>query len=673
MNLEQELHRLSKVNPSSKFSKKAKLRLMHQIAIQDSERVWLRALFNVRQVNPNRSWVSLARKRLLSRVQVKPETATSWIAWMRRTTASALAMVIAVTAVLFSVGSKQPVNASDNTYLEVKMGQVEVKRADKLDWLTVSENTELSAGDLVRVPNNAMATIYFFDDSQIRLSDNSLLLISRTESSPGFGQQGIIEVALHQGRAWVQTLNVEDDFARFSLVTREAIISAINSSFDVSTDWFEPTEVRVFKRSVKVEALNSINREVIAEGRLSTGEQIILSENNKGKQDTLAALASIEPVSQKTKLQSWVMQNLEGDQLHLSDLKDREWIRLQAATKVLPGDFLYPIKRAKERLSLALSFGSSAIADAQIDIANQRLAESIVLIQKGQRSKAKAVLADYSEIIDDISKLAQKSEQVKQDFSNKVVASKQKVLLAALPSDAKVGLVKQALDKSEELLAKNPLEKAEVRLQNALDNLASVQEFVANGDLKSAQETLINQDVTALDVLKVAENLEDEEKKKALYARLLEAQYAQQHLLNQIKEVASSAQSDEIFAKLIENTNQKLEAGIKTTVSVVLPIIPDVLVADTTPLPELDKITAFVEKVNIYRTSRGQENQIARLLKQNPQQARDIDFLRAVRDKFKGVARKAINQRMVVLQKQLKASKNRRVKLKIDRSKRLRD
>lgn len=673
MNLEDQLRRLPKVNPSVKFRQTAKDRLMHQIKIQESESLWVEFLSRFKLVQPNRLWVKQAKRRLFHQIENTAPSPVSILAWLKKTTASALAMLIAVTAVLFSVGTKQPVSAADNAYLEVEKGHVEVKKADRIEWLAVTENIELTAGDLVRVADDASAVVHFFDDSVIRLADNALLLISRAESSPGFGQQGIIEVALHQGQAWVQTLNVDDEYAKLSLVTREAIVSAINSSFDVSTNWFQPTEVRVFKRSVNVQALSAANREVIAEGTLNTGEQVVLPSQLSEPADSLAALAPIEPIKELVKTQSWVAENLKNDRLHLANLKDREWIRMQAATGALPGDLLYPVKRAKERLSLALSFSDSSIADAKINMANERLTESIVLIQKGEQAKAKQVLADYRGVVDEINALAQKSKQVKQAFSNRVVASKQKVILAALPSEVEVGIVKQALDKTEELLAEDSVEKAEIQLQNALDNLANVQEFVAEGDFKSAQETLVSHDVTALDVLQVAEKLEDEEVQKALYKKLIQAQYTQRHLLTEIEAAAQKSEAGDVFAKLIENTNQKLAAGIKTTVAVVEPIIPDVVVAENTPLPTNEKVMAFIEKVNIYSTSTGQYNQVVRLLKQNPKQARDIDFLATIRDELQGSARRYVNQRMAELEKQLKSSKDRRVQLKIDRSKNLRD
>ncbi len=96
-------------------------------------------------------------------------------------------------------------------------------------------------------------------------------------------------------------------------------------------------------------------------------------------------------------------------------------------------------------LSLALGFGQEKQANAHIKMANQRLQESIVLIEQGHMDKARLSLMEYQNIV---RQLAQENEDQGGDLeelNNRVVATHQKALIAALPGDSQIGIVKQAL------------------------------------------------------------------------------------------------------------------------------------------------------------------------------------------------------------------------------------
>jgi hypothetical protein len=67
-----------------------------------------------------------------------------------------------------------------------------------------------------------------------------------------------------------------------------------------------------------------------------------------------------------------------------------------ASAQVLPGDFLYPIKRAQENLQLTISLNSASQAHLRLEFANRRINEAIVLIQKNRPSAIDQVLADYN-------------------------------------------------------------------------------------------------------------------------------------------------------------------------------------------------------------------------------------------------------------------------------------
>ncbi len=660
--------------PSAKFCRHAKGRLMHNIILNKRESWLVKLLNKMTPVNPSSHFIRSARIRLLQRISVAKQPVLNWLVFAKRLTASTLAMAIAVTTTLFFVGTKQPVSAADNTYLEVLSGSVSVKHADRLAWDVIPEQIELSAGDLIQVADEGSAVIRFFDDSELRLAENSLLLLSRLEISPGYARQGIIEASLHNGRAWVQTLNVNDGHASFSLITPDAIISTQKASYDVETPLFNPTSLRVFKHGVDVKVLQQESRDVVAAGKLNSLQKTILEAAQIGqKSNALSDYAVLLDLDELDHEDLWVLQNLDLDRTHLTELRERELIALRSTAGSLPGDVFYPVERAVERLSLVWHFGEAGQAEAQIKMANQRLQESIVLIERGDTNAARLALMEYQTIV---RKLAQEKEEEvagHDQLVNRVISTHQKTLIAALPGDSQIGIVKQALDEAEELLAEDS-ERTEIRLQNAIENLVHVQDYVDSGDLNAAKQVLVEHGVATAILLNEAGEIENDDEKKVFYESILASQQEEQRLLAEItRRLVQKNAEDTQLASLVRNADKNLDNNIRLTASLVRPLLPDVTLHEVVRLPLDEKVHEFVEKVNIYSSYTGQRNQISRLLKDHPQYARDMEFLTKARAKLDPRAQDVINAEILQLKRQLIESKNKRVEVKIKRAMDLRD
>ena len=674
IDLEKELRRFSKIEPRSKFCREAKKRLLHKITLDLNEKWFLRLFKKVFSITPQPYFIQTARIRLMERIEAMKRPLFGWLLLTKRLVASTLVMAIAVTTVLFFVDGKQQVVASGNTYLEVLEGEVTVKHADQLIWDPVFGQTELSVGDLIRLGDSANAVIHFFDDSELRLTGNSLLLLSRLDVSPGYARQGVIEASLHEGKAWVQTLNVDDGYAGFNLITRDAILSTRNASFDVQTNLFKPTTVRVFRHGVDVRVLREESREVFTGGKLNSYQQIAL-EAAKTSQPTveLVAYSPITDLTEKDRNKIWIVENLESDRNHLAELREREFVDLRAATGALPGHVLYPLKRAKERLNLAIRFGEESQTNMQINMANERLSEAIVLIEQEETEKAKVALLEYQSLVRQITEESADEVVDRNQLSNQIIATHQKTLVAALPGDAQIGIVKQVLDQAEELLAENSVERAEIRLQNSLEDLIHVQDLVVADDFEGAREVLVNHEISASVLLEEASELEDEEQKKTLFKQILETQYEERRILSEIKRELANQDTENPLANLVARAEQNLREEIKHTAAVIRPLLPDVVLSHAVILPKEEKILEFVEKINIYSTWQGQKNQISRLLSKYPQYARDMDFLIKVRNRLDTRTQDIMNMHILQLERELAIDKSKAIQLRINRAIRLRE
>jgi len=125
-----------------------------------------------------------------------------------------------------------------------------------------------------------------------------------------------------------------------------------------------------------------------------------------------------------------------------------------ASTDSLPGDTLYPVKTATEKVRGFFTFGSEAKANFYMKLAQRRLDE-IKLLVEGNRSIPQSLLAVMNTETDGAIEMLSRSKQVRRESIDRLMGltSNQKTVLLELmekvPSKAKMRL-QEALKRSEQ-------------------------------------------------------------------------------------------------------------------------------------------------------------------------------------------------------------------------------
>ena len=668
-NLDKELGRLSKIEPSKGFIKASKNRLMHQIALQQKES-WFKAFVRgATRAEASDSFVAQARVRLMNRIAEVPQAVkvplrgmALFLRYTQRVVASTMVMMIAVTSTLFFVEGSSVVEASDDSYLEVITGSASIKHADLIVWEDINGLIEVQAGDLIRVAEGSEALIHFFDDTQLRLAENSTLLISQLAVSPNFGRQGIIEASLHEGTAWVQALNVEDGFSGFTLSTRDATLETLNGTFNVATKLGQPTSVFVLRNKAQLTSLVAETRAAVNEIRLNAKQKASIYAD-KGSRPVITT----DSLSQQDLASGWVQNNLHRDNQHLTSLRESGIERLSQVAGTLPGQMLYPIKQTKERLKLA--FSSDSDVDVLVEIANRRLNEALVLFEIGEEQKGREALMAYQSLARQIAEAKGEKE-----LAYKLITPHQKAITAELPNDASTNLVKEALHQTAEIFEKDPLELEKLKLANAVQRLQDVREMVENGAMSAARERLTSHQLSESNALTIVEAIEDEALKKQALESILELRQEEFALLSSLTEMLGdgSSQTEDLLA-MVQSASELAEENVEATLATALPLIPELADAKVEPSAEELKLAKLVDKIYIYNSWTGQQNQIDRLLRNELANPASIDYLMSVRNRLDGRAYDYLNVKILQLQKLADYQKSKAVQRKIERNKRLRD
>ena len=650
--LEKELRRLSNIDPSKRFQKESKNRLMQRISLMEEEKGFLPIFRKAKIISPSSEFLMAARVRLMNRIHSAKKPFMIWLFSLKQALASFLVLLIAVMSTLFFVEGGRTVEASQESFLQVIEGTVMVKKADRLSWDRIENEIKISSGDLIRTGSDSRAVIEFFDDTQVRLNENTSFLVTQAVPSPGYERQGVIQTALQEGELWVQTLNVDDGFASFAVSTRSAVFSTLNASFGVSALTDKPIEAYVVRESIDVQPL--LTNETAT---LDAGQQ---TEVLQDKTNSLYT----QNIDDAKRVSQWVSFNENADRAHLTLLREREFELLSHATGSLPGDMLYPVKQAKERLQLAFSFGENRL-QAEVDLANKRLNEAIVLLKNGEEQKARESLMVYQSITKRLLEES-KSDTSHSNLAAQLVIAPQKSLLA---SATPATLVKETLYRTEELFEDQPLKKEKIRLENSIENLKDIATLVNTGEFEAAKEALANYHIVSNEWFVNVESMTNEEgARQSAFEELLPLKQEQLALIQTIQsKMESQGMRDNQLLAMLENAGKSVESDVNAVSEYIRPA--SVVISAT---PD-QKVMDFVDKVMIYTTDQGQQNQISRLLKQQPLLAENVDFLAQLSNQLEGSSKDIIDHRIAELKQAKVLEKQKEVKRKIDRAQRLRE
>ncbi len=672
-NVDKELHRLSKINPNEGFIKASKARLLHQIQM-DQKEGWFRTLVKKAGLfGPSASFLTQARTRLMTQIRELPQPFkiplrgfAYFLNALKKAVASTLVMLIAVTAVLFQVEGGTVVEASNDSYLETLSGSVSISHAGTLTKEKVTSQVQLRVGDRIHVEAGGQAVIHFFDDTQVRLEEDTTLLISHLDFSPAFSDQGIIETSLEQGKAWVQTLNVEDGYAAFTLQTQEAVLNTFNSSFAVESRLNEPAEMTVFNGTLNVSAFAPASGQLIQKTLLTPYKTLELSFDA-----SQTPILTASETSSELKQSEWVQSNLKKDELHLTEVREMDSTRLTGMAGTLPGDLLYPIKQVKELIKL--EWGDNSDASVKIEIANNRLNEAMVLLKHGELEKGQEALSAYQSLTHEI--LTEKSSENQPGNSEtlitQLVVPHQKIL-ASQPTDKNSIQIKETLQKTAETLAQNPLELETIRLKNAVSNLQDIRTLVEKGEVELAKENLAKYKTSNVQVA-ILDQVKDEVTKRESYQEVLDLRQEENDLLALVSEKTSSLKNaDKELMAMVVSTSKEVATETDEVRAAALPLIPElaeVIAADQVKSDETDKKEAekrqeevdaetlkaigIADKINIYAAWNGQFNQILLLLGDDLEDPSKIDFLTLVQTYLTGRAQSYLGIRILQLQNEL--------------------
>lgn len=505
------------VSPEVKFKIALKDKLM--VATKSSEAVSWAAFHNRRliyrikrlakEVKPSSYFRAKVKERILDWIETKERRGWAYglFHFIGKKRAWALITVCTFVFVLFLPVIEQDyeVFAAPSAYLHIEEGEnISVKRGEETTTLSGGDFA-LEEGDVVITGDDTLASIRFFDDSISRMDANTTLEISKLFVGPEKKMKTVVAVTLDVGRVWSKIVTLVGDVSRFHMNTDGLVVTVKKKgAFDIEK---KPEGIKV------VAADNSVDVNVVR------SESEVLSK-------TLVKGYSVE-VTQKDieiktdeKSDQWALDNLKKDKEYTEEIEKRAEDTVKEKAGMLPNNPLYSIvKELPEKTKLALTFNEVEKERVKLKQAGKRLLEAEALILDDKKDDAKEKLQEFQKVIQEVVFKVVEFEDagleegivLRADVRDHILALKK--LLSPSTPGSKMYEVKEWLYKVEIDLAKDEMEKNEIKYEMAAGLLLDVQNLIDKEDYDYVQPALEKYQVYAQELTSDLKRLSEDESK----------------------------------------------------------------------------------------------------------------------------------------------------------------
>ncbi len=487
-----------------------------------------------------------------------------------------------------------PTSAGEKTYIEDIKGVVEVSDNGS-DFYSVEVEDILGSGDILRTGEDSSASVVFFEDSVLRLDSNTRVKIKNLVPHPIVSDVGTVAIEVDFGRIWLKTLGEKSDYTGIEVYSGDLMITPENSAFDLERNG-NINIVRMFERSSRVSYRGERNRKSII---LIAGKEV---------RSTLLGLGEIQKITNEEKTEEWVQVNIALDQKYIDNFIDKE-------TEYLESSF------AKLKENVSLTFQSET-GEKYLALAKRDFYEALLAIKKGEIEKSEQ---DFDNFFSNLNKAVELDPSLLTVVELELQKGK-KYLQFSTPND-EFFPAKKAIEEALENFSTDPVA---VKARATKETLWEVHSL-ASTDNRGMAEAHLETFTEELQALSEEEIVLDPE----IRAEMLDQKSEELEILSELQEeilpaskVAEEAE-DELISEVVE-ASLPVRAGFPGSQPV-----------------EKKTTEAFVEKVNIYSTDKGQENALRQVLQDIPNDVSSLETLKELKGEVPVHLRRMVVEKIV--------------------------
>lgn len=397
----------------------------------------------------------------------------------KKLASASLIFVLTFSLVSFWNMDVSVVRAATFTNLETFNGDVSIERNGQR--LVPKAGMKILKNDKISTGASGEAVIKYLDDSISRLSNNTDVHIKELSQLKDNDSQTYVEIFIDKGVLWSKVVNLLESDSSFVVKTKNGFATAKKAAFNVEVNQ-NTLEIGVFNHVVEVSAKGET-------GRIVSGEKLILANTRP----------QITSIKESEKKEEWIRENLASDRQYVAKIEEEKLLAKVEAVGSKPEEDISNNQSIKEDTLLLLTFDDLKKQKIKLDLAEKSfIAAQVKLhdpnLSPEQKQKAEEIMTLFAAEVKNSYKLAEKAEkndpkyskELKDYLNSKLIAQK-KDLSGILP-DSPVYSAKKILEELELLKATDESQFAEIKIDQAIEKLAAVEEIKDRGDQELAAE-----------------------------------------------------------------------------------------------------------------------------------------------------------------------------------------
>jgi hypothetical protein len=363
------------------------------------------------------------------------------------------------------------VSAEKNTYIEVVQGQVDVIRGDEV--ISVKDDTILQEGDSVKVYDGSLAQVYFVDDSRMAIGPASEISFDKIYVDEKNDTLTQVEVSVESGNVWVQVINLTGEEDYFSVLIKDCEFK-IDRAADLNVS---VSETDVLVQAVKYLAAFDITGSIDRDGILGEGTQLKIVDGMDLVIDSIPDISS----------DVWFDYNLTQDENHLKNVTDYYITESAQDLHLLSKDPLYSLKKFQEVVRQAVGVEDSSYQE--VEQAQEKLSQAEQLISDGETDAAQEKIDEYVEIVEAAVNSGGETLGVVEALTEQADQTT-KALSVKVPGNEELGVIQDAVNQAEEIVAVGEGDKNLKKVNNASDKLNMAASLIDESSYESALQYL---------------------------------------------------------------------------------------------------------------------------------------------------------------------------------------
>lgn len=275
--------------PNKQFSHRLRVSLLRHFS-EENKHIEGKMYFLVSE-KPEEQFKHDLRAALLQKMSMKKKS--QWkktFSSFRTKAALSFATVLLFSVALFGLSSTGV--ASGTTSLSSFSGKVFIGKQSVLE-----DGEALVSGETITTKENSFATLSFFEDSLVRMDENTEITITNLTPHTLRADLGEVKITLQKGRIWVRSASANEQYSHF-------IVS--QGWYETVLDFGGAAEIFAQKQELVVSVWDRIVRIVPP-----VGEEFVLSQNEKFTHSFLSEKR--ENILPETKKDQWTLYNLQED------------------------------------------------------------------------------------------------------------------------------------------------------------------------------------------------------------------------------------------------------------------------------------------------------------------------------------------------------------------------